>query len=507
VVVAILAAVAPGAHAAFAGANGRIAFGVAGSGIWSVNPDGTAFRQLTSSGFDTDPSWSPDGTRLAFVRATACCNDIYVVNADGSGEQLLRTDGQTPTWSPDGTEIAFVSNDVLWRMNSDGTNVRFEVFTERLNESQLAEPVWSPIWSPSGGRIAFQWIETETICVDPEDTNECYDVHYLRLGYHTLEDAPREPGSVDIEHLPVRGGDPDWSPRGDELVYVGSDIQAIKADGTGEPRPIVTSPEFDHSPAWSPDGTKIVFTRGGSTAERGLWVVGADGSNPTRIHSVGGYQSDWQPVSVNTPSEHIRPRSATRAQFSLVPAFEPCTAPNRQHGPPLAHPSCAPPRSRPSWLTVGGGTGPASSTGVVVFTVQPGAPGGADDTDVNLRLELTNVMRSSGSSEYTGEVRARATVRVTDRKGSVAPDRISSTFQDFEFEFDAPCVPTPATPGRSTCSVNTTLDAQFPGSTPEGTRAVWELDQVAVLDGGFDGNPDTEIARNNVFAVQGVFIP
>jgi len=52
----------------------------------------------------------------------------------------------------------------------------------------------------------------------------------------------------------------------------------------------------------------------------------------------------------------------------------------------------------------------------------------------------------------------------------------------------------------------TDLDAVLPGATPEGTRAIWQLDQVKVYDGGPDEDADTE-GDNSLFAVQGVFVP
>src|SRR5688572_33143519 len=99
-----LAAVAP-AHAAYPGENGRIAF-VSSGQIWTVNGDGSDLQQVTSPtspAFDADPSWSPDGTRIAFSRRSATARDLYIVNANGSGTTLLATNGRYPTWSPDGT--------------------------------------------------------------------------------------------------------------------------------------------------------------------------------------------------------------------------------------------------------------------------------------------------------------------------------------------------------------------------------------------------------------------
>ena len=119
------------------------------------------------------------------------------------------------------------------------------------------------------------------------------------------------------------------------------------------------------------------------------------------------------------------------------------------------------------------------------LAVYPGIPGGADDTDVRIRFSLSNVMRVSDLSEYTGELRASAQVRLTDREAPVAPDH-----QDFPLEFDVPCVPRRPI-DKSLCDLATTLDTVMPGAAAEGTRAIWALDQVKVYDGGPDEDADT----------------
>jgi hypothetical protein len=110
------------------------------------------------------------------------------------------------------------------------------------------------------------------------------------------------------------------------------------------------------------------------------------------------------------------------------------------------------------------------------------------------------VMNTADLSEYTGELRASAQVRLTDRQGTV-----SQTTVDFPLEFDVPCVPTESTGTKSLCALTTTLDAVTPGAAPEGTRAIFALDQVEVYDGGPDG--DTATADNELFARQGLFVP
>ena len=103
-------------RAAFPGANGRIVFesdrdspGAAGTEIYTANADGSDPRRLTvNTVADTDPAYSPDGSKIAFTRS----NDIWVMNADGSGPRNLTdhpAQDTSPAWSPDGKRLAFVS--------------------------------------------------------------------------------------------------------------------------------------------------------------------------------------------------------------------------------------------------------------------------------------------------------------------------------------------------------------------------------------------------------------
>jgi Tol biopolymer transport system component len=146
--------------------------------IYRMNADGTNEQQLTdtpSVSSDEQPSISPDGTKIAFASSQHYSQfgdpdgdqlDIYVMNADGTGEPTrltfdsgtknptpnLLSESQDPAWSPDGTRIAYEStrsgNSEIWVMNSDGTG-------EPVNVSQHESWDSDPAWSPDGTQITF----------------------------------------------------------------------------------------------------------------------------------------------------------------------------------------------------------------------------------------------------------------------------------------------------------------------------------------------------------------
>jgi hypothetical protein len=133
--------------------------------IYIINPDGSGLTRLTDHpDGDYSPSWSPDGNQIAFSSARDDprrpediyypyqLHEVYVMNADGSGEKRLTYDtGDDPAWSPDSQWIAFVSRQ----------DQNFEIFVMKADGSDLTRLTnhpandGSPTWSPDGRQIAF----------------------------------------------------------------------------------------------------------------------------------------------------------------------------------------------------------------------------------------------------------------------------------------------------------------------------------------------------------------
>jgi hypothetical protein len=193
-------------------------------------------------------------------------------------------------------------------------------------------------------------------------------------------------------------------------------------------------------------------------------------------------------------------------QVSLVPAYNQCTSANRNHGPPLAHPSCNPPVQSSGQLTVGSpdanGAG-ANSVGTARMSVVLGNPAtAADEADVRYKLNLTDVRKKSDLTDYTGQLQLKTSLRVLDRYNGPSEVGVG---QDTEFAVTVPCTATGSTTLGSTCAIDTTADAVLPGVVKENRRAVWMTGQVQVFDGGADGVVST--SPNTLFAKQGVFVP
>jgi TolB protein len=299
VVTALLAAGVAPANATSAGRDGRLAF-VRAKQIYTVSPAGGPVKQLTRSGKNVRPKWSPDGKRIAYLhRTSAGARDVWVMSANGTHKTRVTRLGNVTaeaTWSPDGATLAFAAGDnpEFGQLSTIKSTAPFGAPTAiygYLRDCTDCDPEGTDLapiyvdrfvaWSPDG----------TTIAVFNHDDGQFDDAIYK---YDVATQESREYaatgadccGYIDISDLA-------WGPHG-EFGYGAAATGEL--DGA-DPFVKLVYPGFvpvegDRAPAPSPRGTRIAFTNSTVGGPK-IYVATAAGGNRRVV--TRGHQPDWQP--------------------------------------------------------------------------------------------------------------------------------------------------------------------------------------------------------------------
>jgi len=255
---------------------GRIAFArdvLSDSEIFVMNEDGSDVRRLTTSlGLDIKPTWSPDGSHIAFRSQRDGNDEIYLMNRDGSCQRDLTddpTDDRSPAWGPDGRSIAFdhFFNDSF----QDVAIIDARTSQVRRVTSSSGE---YPTWSPDGRRLAFASArdgDYDIFAIDADGGNE-----------------------VRLTSSPGYDMYPAWSPDGEWILYENGvngfdptmEVHMMRPDGRDD-RKVTSNKVNDRFPAWSSTG-RLAWSRAGV-------IVVADSPDAGPVEVGQGQFPSWWP--------------------------------------------------------------------------------------------------------------------------------------------------------------------------------------------------------------------
>jgi TolB protein len=255
--------------------------------VHAMNADGTGGRQLVAASIGlAHLDWAPNGRRLS---AVGYANDttwsVYVFDSDGGNlTRLTSAEGVwdvEPTWSPDGARIVYSRvfpragfRSELWLMNADGTG-----------QHSIGAEGYAARWSPDGTRLIYQSSVRDLTGV-VSDIKTC---------------AVDGVSVMSITSTPADERMPSWSPDGRSIVFSADydgdeDIYVMDSDG-GNVRRLTDNQVVDDLPRWSPDGTRIAYTSDATGLSHWeVYVMSLDGTDRRRVTSTPAPKTALNPA-------------------------------------------------------------------------------------------------------------------------------------------------------------------------------------------------------------------
>lgn len=254
--------------------DGRIVFTSRRDGdpeLYIMDGDGSNVTRLTNrTGFDQDADISPDGRKVVWTKSAADGGpaEICEINVDGTNERRLSLStgsGVFPRYSPDGASVVFCEY-----FPGNGFDLRIVDLRDlsvRTVMSTTADEM-HPDWSPDGKQIVFD------VYVGSDRQIASVDI---ATGIQTQLTAAL-----------TRSSDPSWSSTGKIAFNSGrtgnTEIFVMDKDGANDTQ--ITTFGNNTTPAWNPDGSKIVFTNFGNSTPT-LYSINADGTSPKQLTQTG----------------------------------------------------------------------------------------------------------------------------------------------------------------------------------------------------------------------------